>query len=165
MKEVAAPVKWTRNPVAWLVVAIPSLTVAAAFWTLWLAAGAGAIDSHPDRVQRMAQVQEASLEADENAARLGLRARLRIDASTTRVSLDPSPGPHAPVLRLVHPLESAHDRVLELAPGPRGWQGGPLVAEHAWQLQLIAADGSWRLVGRYTPGDAEVAMAPAVAAR
>lgn len=165
MREVQAPVKWTRNPVAWLAIAIPVLTVAAAFWTLWLAAGSGATDSHPDRVRRMAQVQEASLEADENAARLGLRASLRIDEAGTRVSLQPSPGPLAPVLRLVHPLESARDREIELAPGPRGWQGGPLVAAHGWQLQLVAADGSWRLVGRYRPGDTEVAMAPAVAAR
>jgi hypothetical protein len=165
MKEGPAPVPWTRNPVAWLMVGIPVLTVIAGFWTLWLAAGSGATDSHPDRVRRTAQVQEASLAADENAAALGLSARLQVDAGTTVVSLQPSPGPLAPVLRLVHPFESSRDRVVELSPGPRGWQGGSLAAAHAWQLQMTAADGSWRLVGRYTPGDTEVAMAPAVAGR
>lgn len=165
MKEVAAPVRWKRNPVAWLMVGIPLLTVVAGFWTLWLAAGSGATDSHPDRVRRMAQVQEASLAADENAAALGLRARLRIDGHATVVSLEPSPGTQAPVLRLVHPFESSRDRLIELSPGPNGWRGDSLAGPHAWQLQLTAVDGSWRLVGRYVPGDTAVAMAPAVAAR
>ncbi|MFY2765375.1 FixH family protein [Arenimonas sp. MALMAid1274] len=165
MKEVFPRVRWRDNPVLWLVLGIPLLTVAAGVYTLWLAAGTRATDSHPDRVQRTAQMQEASLAADEAAAARGLSARIELSADATTVVVLPSSGPVAPILRLVHPLESALDRELALAPGSQGWRAPPTLAgRHAWQLQLVAADGSWRLVGRYWPGDASVAMTPAVAA-
>ena len=35
---------------------------------------------------------------------------------------------------------------------------------HAWQLQLVAHDGRWRLVGRYRPGDTAVDLRPALEA-
>ncbi len=165
MKEVPPHVPWTRNPVAWLMVGIPALTVVAGFVTLWLAASNSATDSHPDPVKRTAQIQEASLAADENAARQGLRARLGVSADGTVVAITPSPGPLAPVLQLVHPIESGLDRSISFLPDPQGWRSiESLAGKHAWQLQLTAADGSWRLVGRYWPGDLEIAMEPAVAA-
>lgn len=165
MKEVPPHVPLSRNPVAWLVVGIPLLTVVAGFVTLWLAASTSGTDSHPDPVKRTAQIQVASLAADENAARQGLRARLTVSGDGTLVAITPSPGPLAPVLQLVHPIESGLDRSIVFQPGPKGWRSAEsLAGEHAWQLQLIAADGSWRLVGRYWPGELEVALEPAVAA-
>ena len=57
------------------------------------------------------------------------------------------------------------NRQLGLQPDPKGWRtDGPVAATHVWQLRLVADDGSWRLVGRYHPGDTEVTLAPALAA-
>ena len=139
-----------------------------------LAAAAGAVAlarsgrlpdlrSDPDPVRRTAQVQVASVEADAEAARLGLAATLVLEGDSAVVQLQGPAGPQAPVLQLVHPLESSLDRVLALSPGPQGWRtDGPVAAPHGWQLRLQAADGGWRLVGRYRPGDEEVALAPAL---
>lgn len=152
-----------RNPVLWLVLGIPALTIVAGVWTLLVAAGNSAVDADPDPVRRTAQVQVASLEADAEAARLGLAGSLVLEGDGAVVQLQGPAGPQAPVLQLVHPLESSLDRVLALSPGPRGWRtDGPVAAPHGWQLRLQAADGAWRLVGRYRPGDTEVALAPAL---
>lgn len=151
------------NPVLWLVVGIPAATVVAGVWTLMLAAGDSATDSHPDKVRRMAQVQEASLEADQVAAREGLAARVRIGADHVLVTVLPTAGTRAPVLMLRHPIESSLDRELPLSPYPGGWRASRSLADgHGWQLQLVSADGRWRLVGRYRPGDAEVVLRPAL---
>jgi hypothetical protein len=152
------------NPVVWLVVGIPVATVVAGIWTLMLAAGDSATDAHPDQVRRMAQVQQASTDADETAAREGLTARVQIGRDHVLVSVLPTAGTRAPVLMLRHPIESSLDRALALSPHPGGWRSGEsLAAAHGWQLQLVAADGRWRLVGRYRPGDTELVLRPALA--
>lgn len=154
---------WRRNPVAWLMIVIPAATVVAGFWTLWLAASESGVDSNPDTVRRTAQIQVTSLEPDENASRLGLSGRAWLDGDTLLVSVLPSSGTVAPQLQLVHPIENSLDRHFDLAPDPRGWRAnGTLVGKQSWHLRLVAADGSWRLVGRYRPGDTEILLEPAV---
>ncbi|MBW8312634.1 MAG: FixH family protein [Rhizobium sp.] len=153
----------SANPVVWLVLAIPAATVVAGFWTLWVAAGDNAIDTNPDPVRRTAQVQVVSLEADEVAADRGLAATLSLQPEGALVAMDSSAGPVAPLLQLVHPIESTLDRQLVLVPDPRGWRANePVAAKHGWYVRLVAADGSWRLVGRYQPGDTELRLEPAV---
>lgn len=154
-----------RNPVLWLVLAIPAATILAGIWTLVVVSGKSAVDADPDPVRRTAQIQVASIDADAEAARRGLDATLRIDVDSALVRLGQATGPQAPVLQLVHPLESSLDRQLRLLPDPGGWRTETAVAgTHVWQLRLVAADGSWRLVGRYHPGDTEVELTPALAA-
>ena len=156
---------FSRNPVLWLVLAIPAATIVAGVWTLVVASGNSAVDADPDPVRRTAQVQVASIEADAEAASRGLGATLAIQGDTALLRLDQATGPRAPSLQLVHPLESSLDRQLGLQPDPKGWRtDGPVAATHVWQLRLVADDGSWRLVGRYHPGDTEVTLAPALAA-
>lgn len=155
----------SRNPVAWLLLLIPVATLLAGLWTLRVAAGRSAVDASPDPVRRIAQVQQVALDADEVAAHEGLSARLVLDADGATVQLAPAPDTVAPVLRLVHPIEADADRVLDFAPSPQGWRTqGELPRDVAWHLRLQSADGRWRLVGRYRPGDAAVELAPAVAA-
>lgn len=155
--------QWRRNPVAWLMIVIPAATVLAGVWTLWLAASESGVDTNPDTVRRTAQVQVTSLEPDENASRLGLRGRAWIDGDALLVSVQPTAGLVAPQLQLVHPIENSLDRLLELRPDPRGWRAeASLGGKEAWHLRLLAADGSWRLVGRYQPGDTEVLLEPSV---
>lgn len=156
---------WRRNPVAWLMIVIPAATVVAGFWTLWLAASESGVDSNPDTVRRTAQIQVTSLVPDQNASRLGLSGRVWMDGDALLVEVLPSAGTVAPQLQLVHPIENSLDRRLDLSPDPRGWRGsGALAGQQAWHLRLVAADGSWRLVGRYRPGDTEVRLEPAVTA-
>lgn len=151
------------SPAAWLVLGIPLATIAAGAWTLWLATGPGATDATPDRVRRTAQVQEAALDADAVAAREGLAAVVRVGPDGLVVALSPAPGTHAPRLQLVHPIRAGADRVLPLSPGPSGWRSDATFAgDVSWHLRLVAPDGRWRLVGRYRPGDAEVALRPAL---
>ncbi|GAB2490795.1 FixH family protein [Arenimonas alkanexedens] len=156
--------QWRRNPVAWLMIAIPAATVVAGFWTLWLAASESGVDTNPDKVRRTAQVQVTSIEPDQTAARLGLSAAISLDGDGLLVQVLPASGPLAPRLQLVHPIESSLDRELALAPDPRGWRSREsMVGKEAWHLRLVAADGSWRLVGRYRPGDTTLRLEPAVA--
>jgi len=137
--------QWRRNPVAWLMILIPAATVVAGFWTLWLAASESGVDSNPDTVRRTAQIQVSSLEPDENASRLGLRGRVIIEAGSVLVVVTPSAGTIAPQLQLVHPIEDSLDRAIN--------------------LRVVAADASWRVVGRYYPGDTEVQLEPAVSSQ
>lgn len=153
------------NPVLWLVLAIPLATILAGIWTLVVVSGKSAVDADPDPVRRTAQVQVASIDADAEAARRGLAANLRLDDGSALLRLAQATGPQAPVLQLVHPLESSLDQDMRLLPDPGGWRTeGPVAGTHVWQLRLVAADGSWRLVGRYRPGDTEVELVPALAA-
>lgn len=155
--------QWRRNPVAWLMIAIPAATVVAGFWTLWLAASESGVDTNPDLVRRTAQVQVTSLEPDIAAAQQGLRAQVSLQADGLVVAVSPTSGPIAPTLHVVHPIEASLDRTLTLTPGPQGWRSSEILdSPEAWHLRLLAADGSWRLVGRYHPGDTQVLLEPAV---
>lgn len=163
MKQEDTRMPWRRNPVAWLMILIPAATVVAGFWTVWLAASESGVDSNPDPVRRTAQIQVTSLEPDENASRRGLSGRVWFDGDTLLVAVLPSSGTLAPQLQLVHPIEKSLDRHLDLSPDPRGWRAnGPLAGKQAWHLRLVGADGSWRLVGRYRPGDTDIPLEPAV---
>lgn len=154
-----------RNPALWLVLAIPAATVVAGIWTLVAISSESGVDADPDPVRRTAQVQVVSIEADQAAAERGLSARVEIDGEGALVRLGQATGPVGPRLQLIHPIESSLDRQIELAPDPQGWRANePVAASHGWQLRLVAADGSWRVVGRYRPGDTTVELAPSVGA-
>ena len=155
----------SRNYALWLVLAIPAATVVAGVWTIVAISSESGVDADPDPVRRTAQVQVASIEADQAAAERQLSASLEIDADGGLVLLGQATGPLAPVLQLVHPIQSSLDREIVLSPHPRGWRcAEPIAAGHGWQLRLVAADGSWRLVGRYQPGDTRVELLPSVGA-
>ena len=154
---------WRRNPVAWLMIVIPAATVVAGFWTLWLAASESGVDTNPDTVRRTAQIQVTSLEPDENASRQGLSGLVTLEGESLLVTVGPSSGTLAPQLQLVHPIENTRDRHFDLQPDPRGWRAdATLAGQQAWHLRLVAGDGSWRLVGRYRPGDTQVILEPSV---
>ncbi|HEX5755198.1 MAG TPA: FixH family protein [Arenimonas sp.] len=160
----ATPRPAWRQPMFWLVLAIPLATLAAGWHLLGVAGGDRATDSTPDRVRRTAQVQVADLSADEAAAQRALSARvrvgsdgLRIDATTAETELR---------LQLVHPADSSLDRELTLTREGNGWLGEPLPdAGIAWHLRLQPVDGSWRLVGRWQPGHDSAELQPALSTR
>jgi len=138
-----------RNPVLWLVIALPALAVVASFWSLALALSRG------DRELPASYHWEGGgLEADAahlgRAAALGLRAELRVDAATQRCSVTlQGAAPAALRLDLTHPTTQGSDRhvLLQESGGSYSAACASLPGAH-WWIQLSDARGSWLLRAR-----------------
>jgi hypothetical protein len=146
-----------REPMVWLMLAIPAATVVAGVATWRVARADGALDAVPEAVARVAQVQVADTHADEAAAARGLRATLEVgaDGRWTVAGVD------AHRLTLVHPTRARDDLAWTRLDGR--WSG-PAVPRHAHGRVVLEGDG-WRLVGRWRPDATRVELHPAVAAR
>ena len=157
----APPGRWYREPMVWLLVALPLASVVATLALLRIGGAGPPLDAVPDDVRRSAQIQQADLAPDERALALGLSAPARLrrdDAGGMALSIDARALPAGETaLHLVHPLVAGRDRVLSLRR-----EGDTLVADGfdpsvAWRLRLVPASGEWRLVARWDPartGDA-----------
>ena len=156
---------WYREPMMWLVLGLPAAVVAASLSTLTLAIRAGGIDAVSDEVQRTGRIQVAALDADAEARRLGLSARLAVDADTGALSVELQGGDPAEPLRLDlrHPTVAAEDRQVALTPAGARWLGrtdAPM--DHDWKLELAPEDRRWRLVARLPKGRDEARLLPAL---
>jgi hypothetical protein len=160
-----SPRRWYHEPMMWLAVAIPALTVPAGLTTWYLAATTGHADAVADPVRRVAQVQTTDLAADAEAARLGLTATVRIDADG-RMSVElgsPLADATTLLLSLRHPSEAARDQTIVLTGRGQTYTGSlRAAADTRWDLVLADVSGGWRLVGRGTPGAEPIPMAPAI---
>jgi hypothetical protein len=154
-----------REPMVWLMLAIPAATVVAGIATLRLARAEGGLDAAPESVQRTAQTQVTDLGPDRRAAALGLQANLRVDARGRPVLRLPERADGALALRLVHPTRADGDLEWTRAVPGGDWSGPavPIAARGHWVLE--PADRAWRLVGRWPVDGGVVALQPAVAAR
>lgn len=157
-----------RNPVLWLVIALPALAVVAGIGLVVVAVRSGGSDAVPGEVRRTAQMQVADLAPDEAARRAGLRAVLRVDAEAGRIQLLPVAGQFdrgEPLqLTLAHPTREARDLVLTLAPEELGWGAATLLEPgHDWTLRLTPGSGDWRLQGRLHAGEQAAVLLPALA--
>ena len=166
MEQKSSP--W-RQPVVWLMVALVGAAVVGSVIMLRVAGNGDSVDAVPDQVQRTGQVQQADLGPDARAAQRKLSAIVRIDLKGGFVEVLPVSGDFdhaAPLrLRLHHPLRSAEDLSLELAPNGSGWriQARQPAADHDWNLQLEPASGDpWRLRGRLPAGQLAAHLHPAV---
>ncbi len=155
-----------REPMVWLVAAIPAAAVVATFALLAVAArSSGNNDSVADRVQRTAQVQVADLGPDAQARAMRLSAVVRSDGRRVEVlPVDGAFDRSAPLLlSLRHPARADLDRTLRLSPGETGWHGGDAFAlDHDWNVQLQSADGAWRLQGRWIARQQAVYLHPSL---
>ena len=157
-----------REPMVWLVVAIPAASVVASFALLFAAArSSGNNDLVADPVRRTAQIQTADLGPDARAARLRLAALLRIDGADVEVL--PLTGRFdtgaSLTLALRHPTDAARDRTLVLQATASGWRlPSRIDAGNDWNLQLGPADGRWRLQGRLGRDQRSARLDPAHAA-
>lgn len=161
----AARSPW-REPMLWLVVALPAAVVVAGIATLVIAIRAGGSDAIPDEVRRTAQIQVADLGADARAQALGLSALVRVDGDALEVLPVSGALPRDAVLtlRLRHPTRAAGDRELVLQPSVLGWRvDHTLERGHDWRLELVPADRSWRLRGRLPAGLLAARVSPALA--
>jgi len=156
------PSPW-RNPVMWLVVGLPLLSIVAGVGLVVTAVRSGGADVVSDPVRRVSQIQTADLGPDAQARKLGLSAVLRVEDGIVEVL--PATGKFdakAPLqLRLEHPTRQAEDLQLELQPHGPGWRTEQAVdARHDWVAHLRPADGSWRLQGRLPREQHATRLAP-----
>jgi uncharacterized protein len=155
-----------REPMVWLVAAIPIAAVIATVALLVTASrSSGNNDPVADDVRRTAQVQVADLDPDARAQRLKLSAIVRIGKDLVEVL--PVKGDfdrNAPLtLSLHHPSRAELDRTLELAPVPTGWRSdAKLDLSHDWNVQLVPAGRAWRLQGRWTARQQATYLHPAL---
>lgn len=161
-----------REPMVWLVIALPLAAVIASIWLVVLSMRGGSIDSVADEVQRTGQIQTTDLGPDARAAQLKLSAVLQSEEGMLRVF--PASGEFRrsePLqLKLLHPHEQDADELLTLVPDELGWHV-EYVADpgHDWNLQLGDGDktteGSWRLRGRLPQGQHAAHLGPALDAQ
>ena len=156
-----------REPMVWLLVAIPGLAVLASVILLAAAArSSGNNDLVPDQVARTGQAQVADLGPAQHAQALGLGAVVRVSASGVDV-LPTAAGfdrTRPLELHLAHPLQAAQDRNLQLKPSALGWHADAEIdISHDWNVRLQPQDGAWRLDGRWPRGQQAVYVHPAVA--
>lgn len=157
-----------REPMVWLVIALPLAAVLASIWLVVVSARGGSVDSVADQVQRTGQIQTTDLGPDARAAQLGLAAVLQSEQGVLRVFPAGGEFRRGEPLRLVilHPYEEADDRTVELAPDALGWRAPlELDGSHDWNLQLGDAAGSWRLRGRLPRGQHAARLGPALEAQ
>lgn len=167
MKTPRSTSAW-RQPMVWLIAAIPLASVAATVALIAVAGGAGATDDIAEQVHRTAQVQVADLSADTRAQVLGLRAHVERGTHGLHVRLVAGAiEPGIPLqLALRHPTLAAEDRELALLRDGDGWTSDvPVDLGHDWNLQLGPPDGRWRLQGRWQARRGEADLHPAVGMR
>lgn len=156
-----------RNPIVWLVIALPGTVVIASIVMLFIA-GAGGNDEIRDDVTRTAQIQTTDLGPDAVAAEQKLSAIVRTDEDGF-VEVLPVSGTFdhkAPLrLTLAHPADSGRDIELMLAPGELGWRADATPDDsHDWKVQLGPQDSHWRLQGRLPKGQQATNLRPSLQA-
>ncbi len=163
-----------REPLVWLVVGIPALTVVAGLTTLVIAAR-GADVQVADQIRKQGLAISRLIERDDAARTLGVHATLTLSAQgavSLRVDADASALEPSITLRLLDPGRADADLAigLEREPGIPGLYRGKVDAAHvgtrAWLASVETA--RWRLdrrgVTTIVPGGEPVGFAPKAAA-
>lgn len=142
---------WWREPMVWLIIALPVTAVVASLITWWIAArGADPLVAEDYYKQGMA-IQQI-LERESRAAALGLSAELQAQGGELRVHLDGRLDTFPDTLRLtlVHPSRQEQDLTIDLSATALGEYRAALPPIPAGQRRLIleSAGQDWRLAGR-----------------
>lgn len=158
---------WYREPMVWLMLALPAAAVVAGLSTVVIAVRASGDDAIPESIRRTAQMQEADLAADRQAQQRHLRASVQLTRSTGAVQVNltgDAVREDRLELRLIHATDGAHDAVAVLVRSGDAWLGrvdAPL--NHTWALVLAAENDAWRLQGRLPVDQDRVLLEPALA--
>ena len=158
---------WYCEPWPWALIAGPAAVAVAGGITIWLAVSSNDGLVADDYYRRGLAINQV-LVRDREAARLGLRARLRVtDTGAVEVALAGGEEPR-PVLslRLVHPTRAGQDRLLSLAAVAPGLYRSPIGPLPTGRCNVVLEDeaGTWRLTGEWaTPSDQALELLPATA--
>ncbi len=144
---------WYREPLMWLVVGVPALTVVAGIVTLVLATTGGDVVVRDD-LRREGLAIYADPARDAAAAAAGARASLSFDASAGQlratVSLERSELPDRLLVVLSHEARAELDRMVSLRRVNDAYTG-PLepLPGGRWYVELTPPNRGWRLRGEF----------------
>jgi uncharacterized protein len=135
-----------REPLVWMIVGIPALTVVAGIVTFWIAAQRADSNVAVDYYKRGLTVNLA-LEREQRAAQMAVSATIAVSSGEMVVSVYgrlPS-APESVMVTLTHPVRAERDLRLLL---PRSADGSyrtamPALDGDRWQMSIEGAD--WRL--------------------
>ncbi len=158
------PSRAWREPMMWLVMGLPAITVIAGVTMVIRYGGPGTADVVNDGVRRTGQIQQTDLSADMAARELGLSAHLRVTEDAVELRGVSGELPLETLqLTLAHPLQAARDMTLQLQPVDGMWRAAASVdTTHDWNLQLAPASGAWRISGRLHGNEVSALLAPAL---
>ncbi len=163
--DIPMPRSWYREPMVWLVIAIPLATIPAGLTTLWLAArDPASVASADDAARRVGQMQFADVAADLEAARRGLRGHAQVQADRRRVEVRVATvDGDALTLHLRHASDPLRDQRVPLeALGDGRWVARVAPLGHdAWNARGESSAG-WRLAGRIEDDAPAFDLVPAV---
>jgi uncharacterized protein len=155
---------WYREPLVWLVAAIPALTVVAGLSTVVIAARS-ADDVVRDDFRKEGIAINRDPARDDAAAKLGVTARVSDadGALTVRLALDEANAPRALVAILSHATRAEYDRMLTLQRGEDGTYSAALPALNRghWYVELSPPNRAWRLTGEFVDRAPELDLRPA----
>ncbi|HSS66647.1 MAG TPA: FixH family protein [Gammaproteobacteria bacterium] len=160
---------WYRQPLVWMLIAIPASSVLFGIVMLVLAVLSYDGLVADDYYKRGLEINR-DLQRDRTAARLGLSAGVRFDSRSQEIRVDVTARnsqtfllPKRLNLRLVHPTRAGLDRVVELRSFGRGQYSGHLGGLEAGHWHLHLETESWRVLGRMpVPGTGLSDLSPGV---
>ncbi len=155
---------WYREPMVWLIIALPATAVVGGLSMYYIAHQTRDGLVVDDYYQKGKEINQ-SLERDRRAVVLGLDGRLVLDAATqiVQVELTSARGtlPATLGLRWLHATRAGFDRRQELVQSGNGRYRAPIpeLAPGHWYVQVEAQD--WRLQGSlYAPGEVRLELKP-----
>ena len=141
-----------QEPMVWLMVGIPFLTVIAGFYTLYLAINSGSLDSSKVSVQRIAQAQTVENLVDKFSAQQNYYGFLIIDKNLPIWSVTLKTVPIK--LReqnihivFVHPQFAEQDVTVQISSKQESILLPKALAFKPQQIVVSDVQGKWRLVG------------------
>ena len=154
--------RWHREPLVWLLIAIPLSSVVMGAVMLWLSVSTYDGLVADDYYKRGLEIDRV-LDRDRTAVRLGLSAELRLDAGGTRLLLEASDAalalPARLELDLSYATRSGLDRRIALTQLTPGDYAGPVLALRPGRWYVQAATAEWRITGTLElPGTARVRL-------
>ena len=156
---------WFREPLVWMVIAIPLSSVIMGGVMLWLSIASYDGLVADDYYKRGLEINRV-LDRDAAAARLGLRGMLTFDAGGTRLLVEADAegfeSPRRVDLVFSYATRAGLDRRLALEQLSPGDYAGPVVATlepGRWYVQVATA--SWRVTGELViPGSPRLELRP-----
>lgn len=154
---------WYREPMLWLVMTIPAVTVVGGLATVVLA-HRHSDDVVADEYRKEGLAVNRDPARDRAAAELGVSASVSLRGELLSVHLERGRAgdPGQLVVVLSHATRAEHDRLVPLRATPGGDYAGtvPPLARGHWYLEVSPPDRRWRLAGEFTDAPAALELRP-----
>lgn len=158
--------KAVQEPMVWLMVGIPVLTVFAGLYTLYLAFNSGPLDLVPASVQHPGLAQVLDSAEDRMASERNYRGFLLIDDSNQPWSLSVKTVPETLLagdtqVVFVHPNSASQDITIVVPANTASLTMSENLSFKPQQILLKDLKNTWRLVGTYE-GNPTTMLTPAL---